>query len=391
MAAQRDGEKNLVLSNVRDTGRKLVDGDYGLVTEVSYYGAPCAGVNIHERLTMKVKQIEGVLEREHYYNRDVCHPNVLRFLGVCYLSKQQPLIITEIWHKTLAWMILAKSTIPLYVKLSVLLDVSRGLWYLHSHNPSIVHGDLTPADVFLTNHLVAKIGNIGFGRMLQLDYTDRETMSYNHAHAFKAPEALRDNIPEYGPPLDVFSYGGVVLYVVNQDWPEPLQDKVHKKVHKRWFRKKTVISEIHRYQKHLDRMSGYAAVLKPLLETCLLDDPSERPSMEAVCKKVKGITDPYIKVDNTSWRLETKFSNAVPISHEIAGGPAIVRLHTEQQKAQQREQLVESLKVLLRTVNNAFVYVVCVTSVCLHFVMEGTVLLSCIWWNLSIPDTLGPW
>ena len=72
----------------------------------------------------------------------------------------------------------------------MLLDVSRGLWYLHSHNPSIVHGDLTPADVLLTNRIVAKIGNVGFGRMLQLDYTDRETMSYNHTHAFKAPEAL---------------------------------------------------------------------------------------------------------------------------------------------------------------------------------------------------------
>ena len=130
------------------------------MTEVSYYGVPCNCRSKHSRATddRKVKQIEGVLERKHYYNSDVCHLNVLRFLGVCYLNKQQPLIITEIWHKTLAWLILAKSTIPLYVKLSVLLDVSRGLWYLHSHNPSIVHGDLTPADVLLTNHLVAKIG-----------------------------------------------------------------------------------------------------------------------------------------------------------------------------------------------------------------------------------------
>jgi len=347
MAAHRHGGKRLVLSNVRDTDRKLVDGDYGLVTEVNYYGAPCAGIDFHERLTKKIKQIEGLLEREDCYNSDVCHPNVLRFLGVCYLKKQQPLIITEIWHKTLAWFILAKSTIPLYIKLSVLLGVSKGLWYLHSHNPPIVHGDLTPSDVFLTNNLVAKIGNIGFSRMLQLDQTDKESMAYNHALAFKAPEALADNASEYCPPLDVFSYAGVILYVVNQDWPEPLQGKVQKRVHKHWFRKKTVVSEMHRYQKHLDRMSGYAAVLKPLVETCLFDDPSERPGMEDVCRKMKGVSDPYINVDNTSWRLDTKFSNAVPVSHQIVGEPAIVRLQTEQQKVQQREQLVDSLKVPL--------------------------------------------
>jgi len=347
MASQIDGGKQLVLNNVQDTGRKLIDGDYGLVTKVSYCGAPCAATNFHERLKKKVKQIEGLLEQEHCYISDVYHPNVLRFLGVCYFSKEQPIIVTEIWHKTLAWLILAKSTIPLYVKLSVLRDVSRGLWYLHSHNPPIIHGDLTPSDVFLTNSLVGKIGNIGFSRMLQLVQADKESMTYNHALAFKAPEALADNSPEYGPSLDVFSYGGVVLYVVNQDWPEPLQDKVHKRVHKHWFRKKRVISETHRYQKHLDSMSGYSAVLKPLVETCLLDDPSERPSMEAVCKKVKGVSDPYIKVDNLSWRLEAKFSNAAPVSHEIAGEPAIVKLQTEQQKAQQREQLVDTLKVLL--------------------------------------------
>jgi len=347
LRVQRDGGKQMVLNNVRDTGRNLVDGDYGSVTKVSYYGAPCVAIDFHERLTKKVKHIEGLLEREHCYDGDVYHPNVLRFFGVYYLpNKEQPLIVTETWHKTLAWLILAKSAIPLYVKLSVLLDVARGLWYLHSRKPPIVHGDMTPSDVFLTNSLVAKIGNIGFSRILQLDQADKESVAYNHALAFKAPEAIADDSPEYGPPLDVFSYGGVVLYVVNQDWPEPLQAKVHKRIHKHWFRKKTVISETHRYQKHLDRMSGYAAVLKSLVETCLLDNPSERPSMEAVCKKVKGVSDPYIKVDNTSWRLEAKFSNAVPVNHEIAGEPAIVRLQTEQHKAQQREQLVDSLKVL---------------------------------------------
>ena len=53
-------------------------------------------------------------------------------------------------------------------------------------------------------------------------------------------------------------------------------------------------------------------------------------------------------IDNTSWRLENKFSIAVPDSPEIAGEHVLIRLQTEQQKAQQREQLAESLKVLLQ-------------------------------------------
>ena len=121
-----------------------------------------------------------------------------------------------------------------------------------------------PFRCVLTNYLEAKIGNIGFARMLQLEHADKEPMAYNHACAFKAPEALADDVPGCDPPVDVFSYGGVVLYVVNQDWPEPLKEKVNKQVHKHWFRKKKAIVETILYQKHLDRMSGYAAVLKPL-------------------------------------------------------------------------------------------------------------------------------
>ena len=38
---------------------------------------------------------------------------------------------------------------------------------------------------------------------------------------FMPPEALLE-VPEYDTPLDVFSYGGVMLHIVNQEWPKPL-------------------------------------------------------------------------------------------------------------------------------------------------------------------------
>ena len=50
--------------------------------------------------------------------------------------------------------------IPMYVKLSMLLDVSRGLWYLHAHHPPIVHRDLSPNNVLLTSQFVAKISDL---------------------------------------------------------------------------------------------------------------------------------------------------------------------------------------------------------------------------------------
>jgi len=34
------------------------------------------------------------------------------------------------------------------------------------------------------------------------------------------PEALDDK-PIYGPPLDAFSFGGVILHITSRQWPTP--------------------------------------------------------------------------------------------------------------------------------------------------------------------------
>ena len=77
---------------------------------------------------------------------------------------------------------------------------------------------------------------------------------------FMPPEAFEDN-PHYDTSLDVFSYGGVMLYTVNGKWPtpsapvkqDPLTDGLK------------ALSEVERRQQYLDEVTGEEAeVLKPL-------------------------------------------------------------------------------------------------------------------------------
>ena len=51
----------------------------------------------------------------------------------------------------------------MYIKLSILQDVSRGLCYLHAQNPPIVHQALYSDNILLTKGLVAKIGDFKTG------------------------------------------------------------------------------------------------------------------------------------------------------------------------------------------------------------------------------------
>ena len=52
-------------------------------------------------------------------------------------------------------------------------------------------------------------------------------------------------------------------------------------------------TEVERRQKYLDEMRGDAEWLKPLVESCLSNNPSERPTMSAVSERLKVTCDVY--------------------------------------------------------------------------------------------------
>ena len=150
------------------------------------------------------------------------------------------------------------------VKLSILDEVCLGIRYLHSRNPQIVHRDLTPNNILLGVHLEAKITDLGVAKVVRSD--NQTTMTQLPGTPdFMPPEALSVT-PVYGPSLDVFSYGGVILNVTTQLWPQPT-DLVE-------FNPDTgrreVVSEVKRRQQYLDKLTGDAADLKPCISDVLL-------------------------------------------------------------------------------------------------------------------------
>ena len=173
------------------------------------------------------------------------------------------------------------TNIPLNVKLSILDEVCLGLRYLHSRNPPIVHRDLTPNNILLGGHLEAKITDLGVAKVMQTD--SKMTMTkIPGTPDFMPPEALAQK-PVYGPSLDVFSYGGVALNVITQQWPKPTDKLLLNSDTDKW----EVASEGTRRQTYLDMFTGGAAGLVPLVTSCLSDNPKKRPSVMEVSLEIK--------------------------------------------------------------------------------------------------------
>ena len=283
--------QNLILKKVSIIGEKLGAGAYGQVFTVQYRGTTYAAKEIHSILIYAASQEEKEVIKENflkecYYCSKLCHPNIVSFKGVYFPNEKSflPVMVMELMEDSLTKYV-EKQVLTMETKFSILYDVSSGLNYLHSHKPPMIHRDLSPNNILLISHkqkLVAKISDLGVAKVVKADSKATKsilTKAPGTAH-FMPPEALMEN-PRYDTVLDIFSYAGIILYVVNQEWPVPcdsiLRDpNTNKPV--------SVFSEVERRQQCLDKMSGTSKVLEPLVISCLNDDPAQRPATATVLR-----------------------------------------------------------------------------------------------------------
>ena len=291
----QDGEnllRNLIIEGIIPMDEELGRGAYGRVFKVEYDGVVCAAKEIHPILVEGVSPAEKKMITDNFIRECLLcsvirHPNIVQFLGVYYSSKisDLPIMVMELMDVSLAFFVtINQSKIPMQTKISILFDVSLGLSYLHTQTPALIHTDLSPNNVLLTNQLVAKIGDLGMAKIV------RQTRSIPIIPlvmvCFMPPEALKVD-PVYGTAVDVFSFAGIALYVFAEEWPTPCDLKRLDLATKK-------LTEAERRQEYLDKIPEGASVLKESIIRCLDNDPDERPAIQEISETIKVASYNYI-------------------------------------------------------------------------------------------------
>ena len=290
------GLKDVTLRGVIPLNDELGHGAYGSVFTVQHGGVICAAKKIHpilidESVSNEEKQaIKDDFIRECLCCSSILHPNIVRFLGVYFQSTEStlPIMVMELMDTSLTKFVNCnKSSISFPKKISILYDVSLGLSFLHNHKPQILHRDLSPNNIMLTTELVAKIGDLGVAKVVRAGSKEtisklKLTRAVPGTPEFMPPEALEVD-SNYGTPIDVFSFGGLALYVFSEEWPSPSPLK-QKDVN---TKKMVALTEIQRRQQYMDRMAGVDGKLRKMVEDCLDDDPDKRPPIQEVSNTIE--------------------------------------------------------------------------------------------------------
>ncbi|KAL9245430.1 hypothetical protein vseg_019088 [Gypsophila vaccaria] len=92
-------------------------------------------------------------------------------------------------------------------------QILRGLDYLHSHNPPVIHRDLKCDNIFINgNHGEVKIGDLGLATVMQ----QSSAKSVIGTPEFMAPELYEE---EYNELIDIYSFGMCMLEMVTFEYP----------------------------------------------------------------------------------------------------------------------------------------------------------------------------
>jgi len=276
----------LQLGDIRGTGKVIGEGAYGRVVEVSVL---CAAKEIHHLLVgssrpQAVSALKQKFLQECLYCSRLCHPNIVQFLGIHYPSEDAklPWLVMEKLEFSLTHYLEKHklNEVSFQVRIPILHDVSLGLQYLHVQG--IIHRDLSSNNILLTKQLVAKIGDLGVAKAVDHNHMKSSTQAPGTV-VFMPPEALLVH-PKYGKPVDVFSFGCVILHVMTHIWPLP-KDEMHidditgKKVPR---------SEIERREDYLKAIEK-PMKLKELILQCLQDLPRQRPSISDISRAFRQI------------------------------------------------------------------------------------------------------
>ena len=255
-------------------------GCFGAVYKVQYEGVLCAAK--YRRIDEDVYKLKQ-FQQECLLHSKLHHPNIVQMFGVCYHSSSidQPIKIMELLELDLFSVVHYKFNTPMYVKLTMIQDISRGLDYLHTCNPPIVHSYLTMNVVLLTANLVAKIGGFTFAVEM---VPESKILLESTAHDSVSDEILTCSL-YCGPPFDIYSFGGLICKTITEQ-----QFYVsHKGLADNPIGKILMVHAIDtdQYKHYIDLIKD--ASLKQLVINSMNDDPKFRPSALMINKIIGNV------------------------------------------------------------------------------------------------------
>ncbi|KAK0447535.1 kinase-like domain-containing protein [Armillaria borealis] len=157
------------------------------------------------------KKIEA-LGHEALIWRNLSHPCILPFLGITKKVFEGKICLVSPWMKNRNINVFLEEN-PDHDRLTAILEIARGLEYLHSLTPPVVHGDIRGNNIIVTDEQHCCISDFGLTLAVQTD-TPKEAKHIGCLN-WTPPEIIEPKLFDYSYATrrDIYSFGCTVFEI----------------------------------------------------------------------------------------------------------------------------------------------------------------------------------
>ena len=207
--------------------KRIGEGAAAMVYKAQYQMTDVAVKKLKVSTLIRDGELSVEYQREIEALTHISHPNLLLFMGAT-ADQGQPVIVTEFCHGGTLFEILheKKKSVPNITykqRLKMALDIAKGMHFMHSLKPPLMHRDLKSLNLLLQeqiegpeSYVNVKISDFGLTRHVNEQSFARMTGQAGTFH-WMAPEVLMNQ--PYSEKADVYSFGIVLWEILAREPP----------------------------------------------------------------------------------------------------------------------------------------------------------------------------
>ncbi|KAG8947062.1 hypothetical protein FRC04_011242 [Tulasnella sp. 424] len=167
-------------------------------------------------------------------------------------------------------------------KLRLVLGIAKGLEYLHSRSPPVVHGDLKPENILLSDHGEPLLTDFGLSTILGEEAMYTPSHPFGGSTPWMSPECIRGESRLCQS--DIYSFGSLAFKVMTGTSPHA--GLTHYQITLNVCNSKYPVDDWSKYPQLQDSV-------KDLIKHCWAGLPNARPSMPEVVQRLTTLLDSY--------------------------------------------------------------------------------------------------
>ncbi|EKX48893.1 hypothetical protein GUITHDRAFT_136527 [Guillardia theta CCMP2712] len=185
--------------------RKIAEGAMGSIFMAILRGQTVAAKMLKKSETAGMQAYRDLITELDILISIGKHPNIVEFIGACIDDPQSPIAYKLPRNTIIGW----------------ILDMMRGLNFLHDRDPIIIHRDMKPGNLLLKADLSSlKLADFGMGKVVnQAMINSIVHTGHTGAVRYMAPEVYHVAKGHYTEKADIFSAAMIMWYIATGQRP----------------------------------------------------------------------------------------------------------------------------------------------------------------------------